>query len=230
MPKPPAQTTVPAEDPVTPLNDWIRSYGNQHEGTTRGGWGNAVRTHIWGKPNYGCHQIGAWGMVLAKSLVEKHRIPICIINGAYGGTPIWHHQPNPANRYDTSGGFYQNPYKIYGCLLTRVTAARLTHGIRGVFWRPGRERQRRGGRRPATTTTSRISNTSLICRAAWKGDYPNIQHYYVFQVWPAPCNMGPKDDQIREAQRTLPRLFSNLRVDVHSGDRRPDRRSRVVPL
>ena len=48
--------------------------------------------------------------------------------------------------------------------------------------------------------------------AAWKQDYPNIQHYYVFQVWPLPCSMGPKDDQIREAQRTLPRLFSNLRV------------------
>jgi len=48
--------------------------------------------------------------------------------------------------------------------------------------------------------------------AAWKQDYPNIQHYYVFQVWPLPCSMGPKDDYIREAQRTLPRLFSNLRV------------------
>ena len=33
-----------------PVNQWIRSYGNQLEGTTRGGWGNAVRTHIWGKP------------------------------------------------------------------------------------------------------------------------------------------------------------------------------------
>ena len=139
----------PTEDPVTPINNWIRSYGNQLEGTTRGGWGNAVRTHIWGKPNYGDHQIGAWGIVLAKNLVEKYQIPICIINGAYGGTPIWRHQPNPANHYDTSGAFYGNPYKIYGC--------------------------------------------------------------HVYQVWPLPCSMGPKDDQIREAQRTLPSLYSNLR-------------------
>jgi len=77
----------PDEDPVTPVNDWIRSYGNQLEGTTRGGWGNAVRTHIWGKPNYGCHQIGAWGMELATNLVAKYSMPICILNGAYGGTP-----------------------------------------------------------------------------------------------------------------------------------------------
>ena len=127
----------PEEDPVTPVNDWIRSFGNQLEGSTRGRWGNAVRTHIWGKPNYGCHQIGAWGMVLAKNLVQKYRMPICIINGAYGGTPIFQHQPNPANHYDTSGAFYQSPYKIYGCLLTRVSAARLTHGIRGVLWHQG---------------------------------------------------------------------------------------------
>ena len=66
--------------------------------------------------------------------------------------------------------------------------------------------------------------------AAWKQDYPNIQHYYVFQVWPLPCSMGPKDDQIREAQRTLPRLFSNLRVMSTVGIAGPTCRSRVVPF
>jgi len=201
----------PEEDPVAPINDWIRSYGNQLEGSTRGGWGNAVRTHIWGKPNYGCHQIGVWGMVLAKNLVEKYRIPICIINGAYGGTPIWQHQPNPANRYDTSGGFYQNPYKIYGCLLTRVTAARLTHGIRGVLWHQG-ENDSGSGAPTGDWNYKSYQQYFVDMTAAWKQDYPNIRHYYVFQVWPLPCSMGPKDDQIREAQRTLPSLYSNLRV------------------
>jgi len=201
----------PAEDPVAPINDWIRSYGNQHDGTTRGGWGNAVRTHIWGKPNYGCHQIGAWGMVLAKNLVEKYRIPICIINGAYGGTPIWHHQPNPTNHYDTSGAFYENPYKIYGSLLTRVTAARLTHGIRGVLWHQGENDSGSGA--PTGDYNYRSYQQYFVdMSAAWKQDYPNIRHYYVFQVWPLPCNMGPKDDQLREAQRTLPRLYSNMRI------------------
>jgi len=200
----------PTEDPVTPMNDWIRSYGNQLEGTSRGGWGNAVRTHIWGKPDYGCHQIGAWGMVLAKNLVEKYQIPICIINGAYGGTPIWHHQPNPANHYDTSGQFYANPYKIYGCLLTRVTAAKLTDGIRGVLWHQG-ENDSGSGAPTGDWNYKSYQQYFVDMSAAWKQDYPNIQHYYVFQVWPLPCSMGPKDDQIREAQRTLPNLYSNLR-------------------
>lgn len=201
----------PAEDPTAPVNDWIRSYGNQHDGTPRGGWGRAVRTRIWGRPEYGAHQIGAWGMVLARQLVEKHRIPICIINGAYGGTPIWQHQPNPADHHDSSGDFYRNPYKIYGCLLTRVAAAKLTHGIRGILWHQGENDSGAGA--PTGDWNYRSYQQDFIdLAAAWKTDYPNVRSYYVFQVWPAPCNMGPKDDQLREAQRTLPRLFSNLRV------------------
>jgi hypothetical protein len=201
----------PTEDPVTSVNDWIRSYGNQLEGTTRGGWGNAVRTHIWGKPDYGDHQIGAWGMVLASNLVSKYGIPVCIINGAIGGTPIWQHQPNPTNHYDTSGEFYRNPCKIYGSLLTRVTAARLTHGIRGVLWHQG-ENDSGSGAPTGDWNYKSYQQYFVDMTAGWKQDYPNLQHYYVFQVWPLPCNMGPKDDQLREAQRTLPLLYSNLRI------------------
>ncbi len=201
----------PAEDPVSPVGEWIRSYGNQHQGSTKGGWGNAVRTHIWGKQNYGDHQIGAWGMPLAVGLVTKYSIPVCFINGAVGGTPIFQHQPNPANRFDTSGEFYANPYKIYGSLLTRVTAAKLTHGIRGVIWHQG-ENDSGSGAPTGDWNYKSYQRYFVDMAAAWKQDFPNIQHYYVFQVWPLPCSMGPKDDHIREAQRTLPHLFSNLRT------------------
>ncbi len=195
----------------TPLNDWIRSYGNQHEGTLHGGWGNAIRTHHWGKPGYGDHQIGAWGMVLANGLVEKYRIPICIINGAAGGTPIFQHQRNPENHFNSSGEFFKNPCKIYGSLLTRITAAKLTHGIRGVIWHQG-ENDSGTGAPTGDYNYKSYQHYFIEMAAAWKQDFPNIQHYYVFQVWPAPCNMGPKDDQIREAQRNLQRVFSNLQV------------------
>ncbi len=201
----------PGEDAVTPINDWIRSYGNQHDGSTRGGWGNAVRTHIWGKQNYGWQQIGAWGMVLATNLVEKYRMPICMINGSVGGTPIWQHQRNPDNHFDTSGAWYGNQYKIYGSLLTRVTAAKLTHGIRGFIWHQG-ENDSGSGAPTGDYNYKSYQHYFVEMAAAWKQDFPNIQHYYVFQVWPAPCSMGPKDDQIREAQRNLRRVFSNLRV------------------
>ncbi|MEI7902026.1 MAG: sialate O-acetylesterase, partial [bacterium] len=185
-------------------SEWIRSYGNVLSRDGKGGWGKAVRTMRWGSPNYGDYSIGAWGMMVAKRLLENHRIPICIINGAAGGTPISYHLPNPANRYDVSGDVFSNIHKVYGGLLTRVTEARLTHGIRGVLWHQGENDS--GG----SYTTYQQDFVDLT--AAWKQDYPNIRHYYVFQVWPAPCNMGPKDDQLREVQRKLPRIFSNLRV------------------
>lgn len=185
-------------------SEWIRSYGNVMSRDGKGGWGKAVRTKRWGSPNYGEYSIGAWGMMVAKRLLEGYHIPICIINGAAGGTPISYHLPNPANRYDTSGDVFSNIHKVYGGLLTRVTEARLTHGIRGVLWHQGENDS--GG----TYTTYQQDFVEMT--AAWKQDYPNILHYYVFQVWPAPCNMGPKDDQLREVQRKLPKIFSNLRV------------------
>ncbi len=185
-------------------SEWIRSYGNSMTRDGKGGWGKAVRTMRWGSPNCGQYSIGAWGIMLAKTLLENHHLPICIINGAAGGTPISYHLPNPANRYDVSGDVFSNIHKVYGSLLTRVTEAKLTHGIRGVLWHQGENDS--GG----SYTTYQQDFVDLT--AAWKQDYPNILHYYVFQVWPAPCNMGPKDDQLREVQRKLPRIFSNLRV------------------
>ena len=50
--------------------------------------------------------------------------------------------------------------------------------------------------------------------AAWKQDYPNIQNYYTFQIWPSACAMGinGSDNQLREVQRQLPSSFSNLSI------------------
>ena len=42
---------------------------------------------------------------------------------------------------------------------------------------------------------------------------PNIRHYYVFQIWPNGCSQGGgHGDMLREKQRTLPRLYSNMDV------------------
>ncbi len=48
--------------------------------------------------------------------------------------------------------------------------------------------------------------------AAWIQDFPNIQRYLIFQVQPKPCAMGPKGDQLRDVQRTLPRMFSRMSI------------------
>ncbi len=49
---------------------------------------------------------------------------------------------------------------------------------------------------------------------AWKQDFPNLQHYYIFQIYPNACAIGGNywSDMIREVQRELPNLFSSMSI------------------
>jgi hypothetical protein len=191
-----------AVNPYT--SEWVRSYGSM-AGDAAGArlklWGNAVSYDNRGAKL----QIGYWGIELAKQLVEDQKIPIFIINGAVGGTRIDMHQRNGQDPEDVK--------TIYGRLLWRVRQARLTHGIRGVFWHQGENDQGCDGPTGGFGwETYRQYFVELA--AAWKEDFPNIQHYYVFQIWPRSCSMGVNgsDNMLREVQRTLSREFSNLSV------------------
>jgi len=179
-------------------SDWIRSFGSMG-GDVGKGWGNAVRRKggVW--------EIGYWGMDLAKHLVESQKIPICIINGAVGGTRIDQHQRNPANPTDAA--------TIYGRLLNRVQQARLTHGIRGVLWHQGEADQGADGPDSGYGCVT-YQQYFVDMSAAWKRDMPNIQHYYLYQIWPNACSQGGTrhSDKLRDVQRLLPRLYSNMSV------------------
>ncbi len=192
----------------TYTNPWIRTFGTQGPntttGATSGGWGYAV-----GDPGSGLYEIGIWGMCLASNLVANYQIPICIMNGAVGGTMIAAHQANPTNHYDAGGG----TYSIYANLVTRVAAANLTHGIRGVLWHQGENDQTAAdptGNYDYVNYQSYFMNMS----GAWKQDFPNIQHYYIFQIYPNACAIGGRywSDMIREVQRELPSLYSNMSI------------------
>ena len=185
-------------------SDWIRSFGSM------AGSPDAARLKLWGNAvcrdrNGGKLQVGYWGLELARRLVESQKIPICIINGAVGGTRIDQHQRNPENHEDLD--------TIYGRLLTRVRQAGLTHGVRGVLWHQGENDQGADG--PTGGFGWETYQQYFVEMAAnWKEDYPNIQHYYVFQIWPKACSMGinGSDNVLREKQRALPKYFSNLSV------------------
>jgi len=194
-------------------SDWVRSYGTMSRdprGARRKLWGNAVSYDKRG----GKLQIGYWGIELAKHLVENHKIPVFIINGAVGGTRIDMHQRNAKDPEDVR--------TIYGRLLWRIRQARLTHGIRGVLWHQGENDQGADG------PTGRFGWETyrqyfVEMAAAWKEDYPNIRNYYVFQIWPRSCSMGVNgsDNMLREVQRTLSRDFSNVSVMSTLGIRPP---------
>ncbi len=189
------------EDPAF-RSDWIRTYGSM-SGSPKGValWGNAVHRSRDAEKL----QIGYWGMELGRRLVENHKVPICLINGAVGGTRIDQHQRNAADPEDMT--------TIYGRLLWRTRQAKLTHGIRGVLWHQGENDQGADG--PTGGYGWETYRQYFIeLAAAWKQDYPNIQHYYVFQIWPKSCAMGinGSDNRLREVQRNLPKAFSNLSI------------------
>jgi autotransporter-associated beta strand protein len=123
-----------------------------------------------------------------------------------GGTRIDQHQANPADH--TVAG---SSYSLYANLLNRVIGAKLTHGIRGIFWHQGENNSGDAAPNPGWDYES-YQQYFVDLSAAWKQDYPNLQRYLIYQVWPKPCAMGPKGDQLREVQRTLPRLYSNMDI------------------
>ena len=189
------------EEPPAFHSEWIRTFGNA-SGSPKG-------EHLWGEATYrsagGKLQIGYWAMELAKRLVENEKMPVCIINGAVGGTRIDQHQRNAADPTDMT--------TIYGRLLWRVREARLTHGIRGVMWHQGENDQGADG--PTGGFGWENYRAFFIeLAAAWKQDFPNIQHTHVFQIWPKSCAMGiaGSDNRLREVQRNLPTAFSKMSI------------------
>lgn len=188
------------EDPLVP-SEWVRTFG------AMAGDPNGARSTLWASASArspgGVSQIGYWGLELGRRLVESEQLPICIINGAVGGTRIDQHQRHDADPTDVA--------TIYGRLLWRVQQAKLTHGIRAVLWHQGENDQGADG--PTGGYGYETYRQYFVDLAAnWKTDYPNIERYYAFQIWPKACAMGIRgsDNRLREVQRNLPRLFSNL--------------------
>lgn len=199
------------ENPLV-SSDWVRTFGataGDPSGSRLKLWANAEARSPGGKS-----EIGYWGMELGRRLVESEKIPICIINGAVGGTRIDQHQRNNADPTDVN--------TIYGRLLWRVQQAKLTHGIRAVIWHQGENDQGADGPTGGYGYEN-YRQFFVDLAASWKEDYPNIQHYYAFQIWPKACSMGinGSDNRLREVQRTLPQLFSNLSVMSSLGIKPP---------
>ena len=184
-------------------SEWIRSYGRAPRNANDDP-GNLWCRPVWKAQNGEKAELGWWGMELAKRLVASQKIPIFIVNAAVGGTRIDQHQRNPDDPSDLT--------TIYGRMLWRVRQAKLTHGIRGILWHQGENDQGSAGPSGGFGWES-YQGLFVEMAASWKEDFPNVQQYYVFQIWPNSCSMGGREgsgDRLREKQRTLPFLFSNM--------------------
>jgi Concanavalin A-like lectin/glucanases superfamily/Domain of unknown function (DUF2341)/Carbohydrate esterase, sialic acid-specific acetylesterase len=209
-----ALATDTGEKSPPETHEWIRSYGRPSQ-NQKDNQGNLWCNPVWKAQKGEKAELGWWGMELAKRLVESQKMPIFIINAAVGGIRIDQHQRNATNATDLS--------TIYGRMLWRVQQAKLTHGIRGILWHQGENDQGADG--PTGGFGWETYHPLFIeMSAAWKQDFPNVQHYYVFQIWPNSCAMGGRQgsgDMLREKQRTLPELFSNMSILSTLGVRPP---------
>lgn len=199
------------ENPLQP-NPWVRSFGAM-DGSPPG-----CRLKLWGPAEArapgGKLQVGFWGMELGRRLVESQHIPICLINGAVGGTRIDQHQRDAADP--------TSPTTIYGRLLWRVRAAGLEHGIRGILWHQGENDQGADG---PDGTYGYVNYRKYFDRmaASWRQDYPNAQRLHLFQIWPKSCAMGinGSDNDLREEQRKLKSAYAHLDIMPTLGIRPP---------
>ena len=209
-----ALATDTGEKSAPETSEWIRSYGRPSAD------GKEATENLWCLPVWKASsgekaELGWWGLELAKRLLASQKVPIFMINAAAGGTRIDQHQRSESNPTDLT--------TLYGKMLWRVQQAKLSHGIRGILWHQGENDQGSDGPTGGYGWES-YHRLFLEMSAAWKEDFPNVRHYYIFQIWPNSCSMGGgagSGDMLREKQRTLPQYYSNMSIMSTLGVRPP---------
>ena len=141
--------------------------------------------------------VGQWGAVMARHLLDSFNTPICLLNGAVGGTSVLLHQPSLMDREDLR--------TIYGRLLYRTRKAKLDSFISGIIYFQGES----DGRFP-----NRHKNGFMNLHQSWKKDYPNFSKLYVVQVRDG-C--GSPTLPMREVQRQFEFSIPNCKVISANG-------------
>jgi hypothetical protein len=125
-------------------------------------------------------------MQLGKLIAENQHIPVCIINGAMGGTTIIYHYRNV------------DPGSIYGAALFRLTKAGLRDNLKAIFWFQG---ESDCGDPQGLGAAYKTNFLSLY--SSWKSDYPFVERFYVMQLRAGSCFMSTADI-VTEQQREIP--------------------------
>ena len=150
--------------------------------------------------------IGQWGLVLAKQLVDELNIPIAIFNGAHGGQPIEFFQRPSNYEYSTDSN--------YGRLFYRLQKTELKENVRGLLWSQGEANA--GASNTLSTDQYKTYFENLM--SFWQEDYPSIEHYYIFQT--RECNCGTSLSgrlAVKEAQRLLATENNNVSIMPTTG-------------
>lgn len=142
--------------------------------------------------------IGQWPLVIAKSILDSFNIPVCILNGAVGGTTITQHTSTPGNPEDLNS--------IYGRLLYRVKKSGLENSIRGILYFQGE-----------SDGSNANLHDSLFKQIynSWNRDYKGFKKLYVVQVRGQGC--GGPSIALRNYQRNFEFSLSKCKVISSNG-------------
>ena len=167
--------------------------GDSWEAGYDGGWFEKVS-----------HGVGVWGMELAKLIIEKHKIPVCIINGGSGSSTIQENMLYPEKiSLETS----------FGRLAYRVDQAGLKNNIKAIFYHQGESDTYSGlsfynGRKRGEYTD--YSKNFDILKNDWQRVYKGLKKIYLFQIHPG-CG-GDFQSEIREIQNQISKRYNNVEI------------------
>lgn len=150
----------------------------------------------WFKKNP--HGVGIWGMELARLIVEKHKVPVCVINGGSGSSSIEQNMLYPEiPSLETS----------FGRLAYRVNQAGLKDKVKAVFWHQGE-----------TNSDERYKTYASkfdILYNDWKRFYTGLEKIYVFQLHPG-CG-GEYQSEMREVQHQNANRYNDVEIMSTTG-------------
>ncbi len=184
-----------------PQNLWVRSFGTQSNLSS-----NALSDTVWGLgngANGNSHMsIGVWAHRLGRMLADTAAVPVCIINGGQSSSRIVQHLPSIN---------HSNLSSIYGRLLYRAQKAHVENKIKALFWYQGEI--------DGDTAYLQYANRFAQLHNAWEMDYPGLEKIIVIQTRPG-CVISPTElyhQQIRETLRTLPDVYTNVKLMTTAG-------------
>lgn len=163
-------------------SEWVRSFGNSQQ--------NKYNDSDWylasgrtSRPG----AVGIWGLHLGNLISLRQKVPVCIIQQAFGGEAL---------SYFLSGiGGDTLPNRSnFDRLLIRATNAGLEKDVKAIFWWQGEADT------DDTTNVKEYKDKFLTLYNGWKTYFPNIQKIYTTQIHPG---YGKYADQLREIQREI---------------------------
>ncbi|MEP1488105.1 MAG: sialate O-acetylesterase [Algibacter sp.] len=191
-------------------NPYCRSFGvktgyeTYNEADKKVRWGLAtgncpgLKKDVGGWFTKNPYGVGVWGMELMRLIVEKHQVPVCIINGGSGSSSIEENMLYPEQpSLETS----------FGRLAYRVNEAGLKDKIKAILWHQGESNANK-----KESYEAYASNFDVLLKD-WKRVYTSLEKSYLFQLHPG-CGRLPKDyhAELREVQNQIAEKYDMVEI------------------